>query len=392
MPIDSFPTIKRVRCCFFSSLVFIVIIPVACIIFGKTLHPREFEYRGPASSIDDGTRIISLSADLVSADLKKGEVVLDWTITNDTGYYTSLANRTVINIYFAANLLQQSSINHSKPSTSNKPTDPTFIWNITASESDYYSDFPVFQTVSIILYSRNDDSGSKHPIRHSHTSEVYYPFDHYVATAFFFAEDTSTNAPVKLHLEHTSGLVGGLKIQANVTQGMSDNEPDPIIIEIDLQRGTLIKLYCIVITITFWLVTITICLLMIMTVGFGFRQRNEIVVVPISTVFAFTQLRSTMPGAPEGFGDILDFVGVLPCLVLLSICAITMVGIYIFTDPAKDSREQLTWSALVKALTWHRNVTINSTNAHSASESYDMRPLISASDRIELQRFDVNQA
>ncbi len=23
-----------------------------------------------------------------------------------------------------------------------------------------------------------------------------------------------------------------------------------------------------------------------------------------------------------------------------------MVGIYIFTDPAKDSREQLTWSAL----------------------------------------------
>ncbi|KAK0492484.1 hypothetical protein EDD18DRAFT_1357741 [Armillaria luteobubalina] len=43
-----------------------------------------------------------------------------------------------------------------------------------------------------------------------------------------------------------------------------------------------------------------------MTVGFGFRQRNEIVVVPISTVFAFTQLRSTMPGAPDGFGDILD--------------------------------------------------------------------------------------
>ncbi len=44
---------------------------------------------------------------------------------------------------------------------------------------------------------------------------------------------------------------------------------------------------------------------MIMTVGFGFRQRNEIVVVPISTVFAFTQLRSTMPGAPDGFGALL---------------------------------------------------------------------------------------
>ncbi len=45
-----------------------------------------------------------------------------------------------------------------------------------------------------------------------------------------------------------------------------------------------------------------ICLVMIMTIGFGFQQRNEIVVVPVGTVFAFTQLRSTMPGAPDGFG------------------------------------------------------------------------------------------
>ncbi len=43
---------------------------------------------------------------------------------------------------------------------------------------------------------------------------------------------------------------------------------------------------------------------MIMTVGFGFQQRNEIVVIPVGTVFAFTQLRSTMPGAPEGFGTL----------------------------------------------------------------------------------------
>ncbi len=49
------------------------------------------------------------------------------------------------------------------------------------------------------------------------------------------------------------------------------------------------------------LVTLTICLIMITTVVFGYRQRNEIVVVPIGIVFAFTQLRSTMPGAPEGF-------------------------------------------------------------------------------------------
>ncbi|PBK88229.1 hypothetical protein ARMGADRAFT_1120637 [Armillaria gallica] len=81
---------------------------------------------------------------------------------------------------------------------------------------------------------------------------------------------------------------------------------------------------------------------MITTVVFGYRQRNEIIVVPIGTLFAFTQLRSTMPGAPKGF----DFAGLLPCLVLLSICAVSMVGIYLFTDPNDPSRKAFTWDEL----------------------------------------------
>ncbi|KAK0229645.1 hypothetical protein EDD85DRAFT_851152 [Armillaria nabsnona] len=85
---------------------------------------------------------------------------------------------------------------------------------------------------------------------------------------------------------------------------------------------------------------------MITAVVFGFRQRNEIVLIPVGTVFAFTQLRSSMPGAPEGFGDILDFAGLLPCLVLLSISAVTMVGIYLFANPDHPSRRPFTWGEL----------------------------------------------
>ncbi len=144
-----------------------------------------------------------------------------------------------------------------------------------------------------------------------------------------------------------------------------------------LQRNTLVIVYCLVITFTFCpssfptlsrtmpltscirigLLTLMICLIMIATVVFSFRQRNEIVVVPIGMVFAFTQLRSSMPGIPDGFGMSFlffnsqhglcsncstsrqynwyilfilyasvnlstfgtDFVGLLPCLILLSI-------------------------------------------------------------------------
>ncbi|PBK68470.1 hypothetical protein ARMSODRAFT_1019604 [Armillaria solidipes] len=89
-----------------------------------------------------------------------------------------------------------------------------------------------------------------------------------------------------------------------------------------------------------------ICLLMIATVVFGFRQRNEIVVIPVGTVFSFTQLRSSMPGAPEGFGDILEFAGLLLCLVLLSISAMAMVGIYLFANPDHPSHRPFTWGEL----------------------------------------------
>ena len=37
---------------------------------------------------------------------------------------------------------------------------------------------------------------------------------------------------------------------------------------------------------------------------FGYPQRPEVLVVPVATLFAFTGLRGTMPGAPAGFGAI----------------------------------------------------------------------------------------
>ncbi|KAK0431760.1 hypothetical protein EV421DRAFT_136244 [Armillaria borealis] len=57
-----------------------------------------------------------------------------------------------------------------------------------------------------------------------------------------------------------------------------------------------------------------------------------------------------MPRAPGGFGGILDYLGLLPCLILLSICAMTMVGIYLFTDLHDPSRESFTWDELVNVL------------------------------------------
>ena len=52
------------------------------------------------------------------------------------------------------------------------------------------------------------------------------------------------------------------------------------------------------------IITLILALVMITTVFFGFKQRGEVLVIPVATLFAFTQLRQSMPGAPDGFGDI----------------------------------------------------------------------------------------
>ncbi|PBK58456.1 hypothetical protein ARMSODRAFT_1028250 [Armillaria solidipes] len=367
---------KKIRRCFFFSLAFVIVVPVLCIVFGKTLHPAEFAYIDLDSNDDvPRNQKIYLHADLTSADLKQGTMVIDWSIIWDTCDSTS-TNCTSVNIYFDANLLH-SDTNSSEPSDNNRPTAPTFIWNVTADDQDYYlSNSPKFQT-ELFVFPQHQ-YGAIHEVRHTYSSDVYYPFDRYFAGVLAFAEDASTNESVPLVLDSTAGLVEGLKISADVANASTLAQADlPQLIDIvvTLERGTLIKIYCIVITVIFWLITIMICLVMIMTVGFGFQQRNEIVVVPVGTVFAFTQLRSTMPGTPDGFGDILDFVGVLPCLVLLSISAVTMVGIYIFTDPAQDSREKLTWSALVQTLTRRGRATLeNIETENTPMESYSTLP------------------
>ena len=50
------------------------------------------------------------------------------------------------------------------------------------------------------------------------------------------------------------------------------------------------------------LVTLTFMATCVMSVFFGKGISSGVLVLPMGTLFAFTQLRGTLPGAPEGFG------------------------------------------------------------------------------------------
>ncbi|KAK0492475.1 hypothetical protein EDD18DRAFT_1357731 [Armillaria luteobubalina] len=155
-----------------------------------------------------------------------------------------------------------------------------------------------------------------------------YPFDMYNIEILAFAQDVLTNTPVDLMVDGLYDLISGIKTRTDIIQDIHFSR-----IYVFLQHSTLVIVYCVIITVTFWMVTLMICLIMIAIVFFHFRQRNEIVV-------------ASMPGAPEGFGDTLDFVGLLPCLILLSISAITMVGVYLFANPDDPTCRTFTWTEL----------------------------------------------
>ncbi|KAK0229432.1 hypothetical protein EDD85DRAFT_957178 [Armillaria nabsnona] len=262
-------------------------------------------------------------------------MAVEWSI----GSGNCVHNCTDVNIFFDTNLSNRKDDSHSY--TNSRPTYPTFIFshNLT----DLHANVPIFRTDHILNNPAFDGCNWKlNP-----ASLVSYPFDCYTAEIHVFAQDAVTNESVILAMS-LSVVVPGLKITSDISSDSPAYVKAAVIdTSVNIQRSSLVIGYCLIITITFWLVTLMICLIMISTVVFGFRQRNEIVVVPIATVFAFTQLRLTMPGAPDGFGDILDFAGLLPCLVLLSICAVTMAGIYLFANPDDPDHRPFTWEEIV---------------------------------------------
>ncbi|KAK7444355.1 hypothetical protein VKT23_015370 [Stygiomarasmius scandens] len=261
-------------------------------------------------------------------------MTLDWTVMDEANSSCSKENLTScsdVGIFFDNNLLRMDQGFDSGPILNNRPTQPIFILNATAKAVvDVMANTPTFRT-SLALFS---------PIQ-TPSSLIYYPFDRYTAELLIFAQDMSTNETVGITLSETRGIAVGFKTSAaprtdiNIPPGIID-------IIVTLERGNLVKTYGIVSAIAIWLVTLILLLVMITSVFFGFRQKGEVLVVPVATLFAFVTLRQSMPGAPDGFGDL---VGILPCLALLALSAAFTLGAFVLTDPT-DEDLPMTWDAI----------------------------------------------
>ncbi|KAJ7575899.1 hypothetical protein C8J56DRAFT_405531 [Mycena floridula] len=320
---------RRLRLWMFFCLTALIFSPIVSILIGLNFHARDFYDNDKESRVVYSGRTIVLEVVLISADPKLGTLTLDWTMMGEAN---SLCSRTTptptncsnINLFFDNNLLR-SDQGSGDIMSSNRPSSPIFVFNATAfAVTDIIANTPTFRTQLSLFSPSNVPS-----------SLIYYPFDRYNAEILVFAQDADNNNTIGVSLGRTRGIAVGFKTSA-VTRPNVNIPPGVLDIIVNLERGNLVKIYSIVVTIAVWLVTLILLLVMITSVFFGFRQKGEVLVVPVATLFAFTALRQSVPGAPEGFGDIVDFVGLLPCLAILSVSASLTLGAFVLTDPTAE--------------------------------------------------------
>ncbi|KAH9892519.1 hypothetical protein C8Q73DRAFT_61394 [Cubamyces lactineus] len=299
---------------------FLLVGIVCCsIAIGWRFRLKTFNIADPDSVHDS---IVQLSANLVDVDPSGQEMILDW----DIDYECEPIGCPDVNIYFDANTLRSDS--SGSTISSNVKPDPIFMingGNVLAMRNN------TDRRPSSLTF-RTDVAITNAP---THRTLQSYPYDKYVTQLVFFAEEVATNDSVSIAIVKTTGIAVGFNVQLQNTTDIRDDF-GTVIKNIEVTRGPVVRLYAIFIVLVVWFVTLTFMATCVMNVFFGKGISSGVLVLPVGTLFAFTQLRGTLPGAPEGFGAVIDFVGLLPCLAILTFCSIFMTAVFLLRDPERD--------------------------------------------------------
>ncbi|KAJ7278968.1 hypothetical protein C8J57DRAFT_1305156 [Mycena rebaudengoi] len=201
----------------------------------------------------------------------------------------------------------------------------------------YWADLPGFQMdfklMPWTINSKADPASSKGTIV---STAGNYPFDSYHALINITARLVPSNRPLQLKMSITS-LLPGFSVGTNY---LSDDSDSSYIRSINIVRSTPVKIYAILVSGCIVFVSIVLFLITIDSCVFGYKRRVELLVLPVATVFAFTQLRQTLPGVPPG----VDYYINLPCFFLLAFSSILSIISLAWSSPFEgDSDTRRTW-------------------------------------------------
>ncbi|PCH43610.1 hypothetical protein WOLCODRAFT_164581 [Wolfiporia cocos MD-104 SS10] len=271
---------------------------------GITLHDNEIPYK------------IELGANLIEVDTDKQTLTVDWRILNST--CPSDCPTTKI-------LIDSTILSDSSGSSTGGTLNDSFTSVYTYNRSFVGRDLPIFRTK--LIMTNFESWGGR--------SAQMYPFDRYT-TRVSMSAITVDGEHVALEISGSGGIAVGFNVELQNQHYQMGNRTGLMHLFI-VTRAQVIRVYAILIVMAIWLITLTFIMACVTSVFFGKGIKGEVLVLPVATLFAFTQLRSSLPGAPSGFGAEIDFVGILPCLALLTFSAVLMCAIFLFRDPEKDT-------------------------------------------------------
>ncbi|KAI0044320.1 hypothetical protein FA95DRAFT_1562383 [Auriscalpium vulgare] len=301
---------------------------------------------------------MNLSVDVVTVDPIARVMTLDWQVIDDSCIPSNFligdpfpSNCPLVNIYVDQNLLapfqgngnQPQPIGSSALSSSALSSTPIFQYNV-SSLLLYASSSAVFRT-TLAMYSRSGAIGG--PVNNRRALErspENYPFDTYATAVIMFAQTNDTSAFVTLSIDDPTGIAFGYYVKAKRLFEDQSAPVDPgfdfVYLPLVISRAALVKTYAIVAIMAMWSITLCLVAIALKAVVFGHTMDSAALVVPAATLFAFTSLRSTLPGAPAQFGAIIDFVGTLPAIALLLVATVICLMAFLLRRPAERHTER----------------------------------------------------
>ncbi|GJE91726.1 hypothetical protein PsYK624_078770 [Phanerochaete sordida] len=265
----------------------------------------------PADPPQFDQRVLFLGTQLETLDplLNGGTIVVQWSVDRDSCIddvpdQNDLSGCPPVNLYMDPTMFAGPGNTPSSGGNNSVPDQAIFQF-IPEEMNDAHANLQIFET-DLTIGTRSDRLAD---------TLLNYPFDRYTAELWIFALVNGTQDPVSLAIDWAGGVAFGFDTE--IVGINSDADAGSLDVLIDIKRTVLVRAYVVTIVIAMWLITLLLLVISIKAVFFRCEVDTTILAAPVATLFAFTTLRTAMPGSPSGFGAIIDFVGTLPALATL---------------------------------------------------------------------------
>ncbi|KAJ7849750.1 hypothetical protein B0H13DRAFT_1906072 [Mycena leptocephala] len=269
------------------------------------------------TDVDD--RVLFTGSSEQQVDATSRRATIDWfPLAMDC---SESSTEMIVNIFIDPNLLAPDSNSGTDVPGSTAPTSiPIFQFNITEEcASTKYGSYPIFRTV----FKLTGIGGSGHLSARTGTLQAY-PYDEYFFQISMFAQMASTNDSVGIILGGSFGIPTNFDVILN--KDNSRNDDRGLSLNFTVSRSTAVIGLVITIVVANWLVTIAFLAITVAAFMGDDKIVAEMFVLPVGTLFAFTAVRANFPGAPEGFGAVIDYYGILPNLGLITLITAVLLS------------------------------------------------------------------